>query len=166
MRTKSVILDIDLDYFSFFQKPKNELKHILSWAFCPVDTIVKYHHESYTRWNQMITAGIIGPPKLIIHVDEHHDMFSDKLPVNSSNFIYFAMKKWSNCRVIWVIPQPIDNPRMWLSDRSWSSVSSRFKCSPMFNSEWPKPDLITVSKSPDFIDNNLSQYLLQIIKNI
>ena len=115
-QTMSVILDIDLDYFGLFEQPIAELERLLTWAGRPVDFIVAHHHEAYTRWKQMVTAHLVQPPYLIIHADEHHDMMSETPPTNFGSFIYFVMRHWPDCRVVWVTPQPIDYPDMWLSD--------------------------------------------------
>ena len=159
----SVILDIDLDYFTLFQQPVAELERLLTWAQRPVDFIVQHHHEAYRRWKRMVAAGAVGHPDLIIHVDEHHDMMSERLPANFGSFIYFAMRHWPNCRVIWVTPQPIDSPDMWLSDDAWEAVSSRFECARRFSGGWPKPELVSICTSPDFIDARLSESLLQTV---
>lgn len=58
-----------------------------------------------------------------LHVDEHHDMMSEMPPVNFGSFMYFAMREWPECRVHWVMPDPIDYPDMWLSDEVWDAVS-------------------------------------------
>ncbi len=49
-------------------------------------------------------------------------MLSDQLPMQFGNFIYFVMRKWSDCRVCWLTKDPIDNPAMWLSEDAWESV--------------------------------------------
>lgn len=162
----SVILDIDLDYFALFEQPLAELESLLGWAGRPVDFIVQHHHEAYQRWRRMVTARAIGCPELIIHVDEHHDMMSERPPVNFGSFMYFAMRRWPDCRVIWVTPQPIDSPDMWLSDGAWAGVSSRFEVARRFLRRWSKPDLVSVCTSRDFIDVRLSERLLKRIKDI
>jgi hypothetical protein len=161
----SVILDIDLDYFGLFEQPIAELERLLTWAGRPVDFVVEHHHEAYTRWKQMAAAHLVHPPHLLIHADEHHDMLSERPPASSGNFLYFAMRHWPNCRVVWVTPQPIDCPDIWLSDDAWEAVSSRFECARRFRRRWPKPDVVSVCMSPDFIDARLSQKLLEKIKD-
>lgn len=162
----SVILDIDLDYFALSEHPMRQLERLLAWAGSHVDFVVQHHHEAYARWKQMVTAGTIGRPHLIIHVDEHHDMMSERAPANFGSFLYFAMRRWPKCRVIWVTPQPIDYPNLWLSEDAWQAVSSRFGRARRFNRQWPRPDLVSVCTSPDFIDGRLSQSLLERIRSL
>jgi len=161
----SVILDIDLDYFPLFEQPIAELERLLTWARRPVDFVVEHHHEAYTRWKRIVAADIVEPPHLIIHADEHHDMMSERPPPNFGSFIYFVMRHWPDCRVVWVTPQPIDYPDMWLSDDAWEAVSSRFECARHFRRRWPKPDLVSVCTSPDFIDARLSARLLERVED-
>jgi hypothetical protein len=110
----------------------------------------------------MVTAHVVEPPHLIIHVDEHHDMLSERQPANCGNF---AMRYWSDCQVVWVTPQPIDYPDIWLSNDAWQAVSSRFDCAKCFRRHWPKPDVVSVCTSPDFIDPPLSKRLLERIED-
>jgi hypothetical protein len=139
----SVILDIDLDHFPLFDQPLDELERLLTWAGRPVDFVVEHHHKAYKRWKQMVTAHVVELPHLIIHVDEHHDMLSERQPANCGNFVYFAMRYWSDCQVVWVTPQPIDYPDIWLSDDGWEHVSSRFDCAKQFRRHWAKPDVVS-----------------------
>ena len=157
----SVILDIDLDYFALFKQPVAELERLLDWAQRPVDFVVQHHHEAYRRWRHLVTEGAIRRPDFILHADEHHDMMSDRPPANFGSFLYFAMRQWPKCRVVWLTPQPIDSPDLWLSDDAWDAVSSRFRCAKRFRQDWPKPDLVSVCTSPDFIDKGLSEVLLE-----
>jgi len=161
----SVILDIDLDYFALFEHPGRELDRLLAWAARPVDFVVQHHHEAYARWRRMVAAGAIGRPGLIIHADEHHDMMSDRPPANFGSFLYFAMRHWPECRVVWLTRQPIDHPHMWLSEDAWGAVSSRFECARRLSRQWPKPHLVTLCASPGFIDERLSQTLLARISD-
>ena len=160
----SVILDIDLDYFGLFEQPLAELERLLTWAGRPVDFVVEHHHEAYTRWKRMVAAHVVPPPHLIIHADEHHDMLSERPPANLGNFVFFAMRHWPDCRVVWVTPQPIDYPDLWLSDDAWEAVSSRFECARRFRRRWPKPNVVSVCTSPDFVDARLSQRLLEKVE--
>jgi hypothetical protein len=43
----SAILDIDLDYFRFFDDPVARLDEMLAWAGRPVDAVFDEHHESF-----------------------------------------------------------------------------------------------------------------------
>ena len=74
----SSILDIDLDYFYFFDKPVEELDRLLAWAGRPVDFVVEHHHEAFERWVNAVKHRVIRAPQFILHVDEHHDMLSDR----------------------------------------------------------------------------------------
>jgi hypothetical protein len=156
----SVILDIDLDYFVVLKQPVREFKKILGWASHPIDHLVDHHHQSYKHWLQMMARGTLTHPRLIVHIDDHHDMFSDKPPVNSGNFIYFALRRFPQCHVIWVAPDPIDYPDMWLSHSAWASVSQRFECSTKLDRHLPKPDVVSVCRSPAFVEKNLGKALL------
>ena len=164
-QTMSVILDIDLDYFPLFDQPLGELERLLTWAGRPVDFVVEHHHEAFKRWKRMVAAHTVEPPNLILHADEHHDMLSERPPANLGNFVYFAMRHWPDCRVVWVTPQPIDYPDIWLSDEAWEAVSSRFDCAKRFRRRWPKPDVVSVCTSPDFVDPPLSKRLLERIED-
>ncbi len=160
----SVILDIDLDYLALFGQPERELEKVLAWAARPVDFMVIHHHEAFRQWRRLAKDGDIRPPQLIIHLDEHHDMMSETPPVNFGSFIYFAMRQWPECQVYWVMPQPIDYPDMWLSVEAWHTVSSRFSHFKRLRQQWPKPDLVSVCTSPGFIDESLSQRLVERVK--
>lgn len=160
----SVILDIDLDYFGLVARPIHELDKLLEWAARPVDFVVEHHHEAYLRWTALVQKHIITSPQFIIHVDEHHDMLSEKRPVQFGNFLYFAMRRWPRCRVHWLTVNPIDHPDMWLSERAWDSVSARFESGSNIQQHWPKPDLVSICRSPDFIDEQLCWRLLRRIK--
>jgi hypothetical protein len=162
--TMSVILDIDLDYLALFGQPERELEKVLAWAARPVDFMVIHHHEAFRQWRRLAKDGDIRPPQLIIHLDEHHDMMSETPPVNFGSFIYFAMRQWPECQVYWVMPQPIDYPDMWLSVEAWHTVSSRFSHFKRLRQQWPKPDLVSVCTSPGFIDESLSQRLVERVK--
>ena len=162
--TMTVILDIDLDYFALFKQPVRRLEKILAWAARPVDFMVRHHHEAFRQWRRLAKDGDIRPPQLIIHLDEHHDMMSETPPVNFGSFIYFAMRQWSECQVYWVMPQPIDYPDMWLSVEAWHTVSSRFSHFKRLRQQWPKPDLVSVCTSPGFIDERLSQRLVERVR--
>jgi hypothetical protein len=160
----SVILDIDLDYFPLLAQPLDELAKVLRWAARPVDFIVTHHHEAYRRWIDLVKKGTIGVPRLILHLDEHHDMLSDVPPVQFGNFLYFALRRWANCRVQWVTPQPIDYPDRWLSAGAWRSVSKRFKCVSGLRRTWPRPDLVSVCVSPGFLEDRLCRELSVRVK--
>ncbi len=154
------ILDIDLDYFRFFDDPVDRLADLLGWANRPVDRLVEHHHESLEYWILAIQERSLTVPRFILHVDEHHDMLGERKPISFGNFLYFAMRRWTTCRVHWQVNQPIDSPRMWLSDAAWKSVAKRFSIGPNRRPDWPKPDIVTVCKSPGFLGKALARQLL------
>lgn len=162
----SCILDIDLDYFRLFNDPIGRLDEVLGWARRPVDVIVDEHHKVLNHWDRAIETGVIEAPTFILHVDEHHDMLSEQPPVQFGNFLYFAMRKWPDCRVHWLTQNPIDDPTMWLSEDAWASVGDRFRSGSNLNSKWPSPKLVSVCTSPGFIDKSLSQELLERIDEL
>ena len=159
----SLILDIDLDYFPLFKDPIGRFDKILSWAARPVDLIVDLHHKALTQWSEVIEKGIIESPIFILHVDEHHDMLSETPPIQYGNFIYFAMLQWPDCQVHWLTKDPIDHPDMWISEKAWKLVAERFTFGRCIKPSWPKPDLVTISTSPGYIDEKLSKTLLNRI---
>ena len=160
----SVILDIDLDYFGLFKHPVGELDRLLRWASRPVDFVVEHHHRAFLRWQKLLNEVVISSPTLIIHADEHHDMLSENPPVQFGNFLYFALRRWPECRAHWLTANPIDYPDMWLSESAWHSVSARFSCGSRIRREWPKPDLVSVCTSPGFVEGELASILLERIK--
>ena len=159
--TVSSILDIDLDYFRFFDNPVEELDRLLAWAGRPVDFVVEHHHEAFERWVNAVKHRVIRAPRFILHVDEHHDMLSDRRPIGFGNFLYFAMRRWPSCRVHWLVKEPIDCPDMWLSERGWNSVADRFTTGATLPLAWPMPDLVSVCTSPGFIDKALRRKLVR-----
>jgi hypothetical protein len=43
-------------------------------------------------------------------------MMDEKAKPNIANFIFHAMRDWSDVRVHWLVEQAIDSPEMWLSE--------------------------------------------------
>lgn len=160
----SSLLDIDLDYFAINPNPINELNKFLEWANNPVKFIVEKHHHILSKWDKLIKNGIISIPSHILHIDDHHDMMDEKKAPNIANFIYHAMIKWPKCRIHWVVEQPIDSPKMWLSEDTWKIVNRRFKIGRDIPNEWPKPDAVSVCTSPEFIDRKLRLDMLKHIE--
>lgn len=160
----SVILDIDLDYFGLFKDPLSQLDRLLRWATRPVDFVVEQHHPAFLRWEKLVNKGFISSPTLIIHADEHHDMLSENPPVQFGNFLYFALRRWPECRAHWLTANPIDYPDMWLSESAWDSVAARFSSGSRIRRDWPRPDLVSVCTSPEFVESGLSRKLLERIK--
>jgi hypothetical protein len=160
----SVILDIDLDYFNYFTDPLERLGKLLSWAGRPVDAIVEKHHEALRLWSEAVRKGEIDAPHWILHVDEHHDMMGERPPTSFGNFLFFAMRRWPKCRVRWLAESRIDSPRMWLSEHAWKSVGPRFAYRVCLCRTWPRPDMVTVSTSPGFLDEVLRRQLLEHIR--
>ena len=160
----SSILDIDLDYFNLMENPEQRLHELLEWGACPVAFIVKDHQKAYSRWKSHVEKGKLTQPSHILHVDEHHDMMDQKRTTNIANFMYHAMRTWETCRVHWMIQYPIDSPEMWLDDDVWESLSARFSVGSHCPHGWPKPDMVSVCSSPDFVGDDLLQRLLVITK--
>ena len=156
----SVILDIDLDYFRFFDEPLKRLNELLVWADRPVDHIVTHHHEAFGLWTKAVKEGVIDTPHFILHVDEHHDMLCERPPINAGNFLYFAMRRWPRCRVHWLVDLKIDSPKQWLPEDKWNPLSRRFASGNRLRAGWPTPDLVTVCTSPSFIDKALCKRFL------
>lgn len=160
----SSILDIDLDYFVIFNNPIARLKELLEWSGQPVNIIVEQHHKVLKQWETFIKKGVISSPKYILHVDEHHDMMDEKRTLNIANIFYHVMSKWPDCYVFWLVEQAIDTPEIWLSQEVWSSFVQRFKSGPQRPHAWPKPDMVSVCTSPQFINKTLRCQLLKQIE--
>lgn len=155
------ILDIDLDYFCLSSDPGEELDRLLAWASRAVDVVVERHHEAFQEWCELVKRRCIAAPAFILHADEHHDMLAEHHPVGSGNFLYFAMRRWRSCRVHWLVKEPIDRPDVWLSEQAWERVDGRFTMGPHIPKGWPKPDLVSVSVSPDFVSKGLRRRLVR-----
>jgi len=164
MPLMSVILDIDLDYFRFFDEPLERLDELLAWAGRPVDAVFNDHHEALRFWTEAIEEGVIDTPQFILHVDEHHDMLCDRLPINAGNFLYFAMRRWPNCRVHWLVDVKIDSPQQWLPEDEWKSLARRFTIGNRLRPGWRTPSMVTVCTSPGFLDGALRKRLLAVGK--
>lgn len=156
----SSILDIDLDYFNDVKDPVVRLKKLLRWAGRPVDLLVERHHQAFARWKSRVRRGTLANPLYILHVDEHHDMMDENRSTNIANFMYHAMRTWPDCRVHWLVEHPVDSPRMWLSDDVWHELSGRFSVGPCRPRGWPKPNLVSVCTSPEFVEDDFRQGLL------
>lgn len=156
----SSILDIDLDYFSLIENPEQRLYELLDWGCCPISFVVENHHKTYSRWKDRVKRGTLAQPSHILHVDEHHDMMDEKNNTNIANFIYHAMRTWENCWVHWMVDTPIDSPEMWLGDDVWRSFSQRFSIAPNRPHGWPKPNIVSICASPEFVDADLLHRLL------
>ena len=156
------ILDIDLDYFNLLPEPGVSLENLLNWAGLPVSMIVERHNHAFARWKTKLrTHGIV--PTHILHVDEHHDMMDQRPQTNIANFMFHAMRIWSQCRVHWLVQYPIDSPAMWLDDDTWDLFRHRFTHGPHRPARWPKPDLVSVCTSPDFVSPAVTQELLKVL---
>jgi len=160
----SSILDIDLDYFANINNPIKRLKELLKWCNQPVNTVVEQHHKVLKQWEIFIKKGVISSPRYILHVDEHHDMMDEKRTLNIANFLYHVMSKWSDCCVFWLVDEPIDSPEIWLSEDVWDSFARRFSVGSECPQDWPKPDLVSVCTSQEFIDKTLMCQLLRQIE--
>ena len=157
----SVVLDIDLDYFRFLDEPLKRLNELLAWADRPVDSVFRNHHEALAFWTKAVKDGIIGAPHFILHADEHHDMLSGRPLINAGNFLYFAMRRWPECRVHWLVDWPIDSPKQWLPEDKWRAVTRGFTSGERLRPSWPTPDMVTVCTSPGFISKASRERLLR-----
>ena len=160
----SSILDIDLDYFNLIENPEKQLEELLDWSDRSIAFIVEKHHKAYSRWKDRVKKRLLTQPSHILHVDEHHDMMDQKKNINIANFMYHTMQIWKNCRVHWMVDTSIESPEMWLDKDVWVSFSQRFSTSSNRPHGWPKPDIVSVCISPNFISNNLLQRLLEVAK--
>jgi len=160
----SSILDIDLDYFNLIENPEKRLRELLDWDNRRIAFIVEKHHKAFSRWKDRVKRGTLRPPSHILHVDEHHDMMDQKSNTNIANFMYHAMRTREKCRVHWMVDTPIDSPEMWLDDDVWELFCQRFTVGSNRPHGWPKPDLVSVCTSPNFVSNKLLQRLLETAK--
>jgi len=159
------ILDIDLDYFNDIEDPVQQLSNLLTWAGRPVDFIVEEHQVVLKHWQEYLKKRKLPSPMHILHVDEHHDMMDEKSVPNIANVMVHALHRWNQCRVHWLVENPIDSPEMWLSDSKWGQLSPRFSMGPNKPAGWPKPDIVSVCISNAFIPKTLREQLLTTIEN-
>lgn len=156
------ILDIDFDYFNEIPNAPRRLERLLNWAACPVSLVVERHHHAFARWRKTWQANDIAPSH-ILHVDEHHDMMDQQQQTNIANFMFHAMRIWPQCRVHWLVQYPIDSPAMWLEDETWNALRHRFSCGPHRPARWPKPDVVSVCTSPEFVAPSLGAELTDVL---
>ena len=159
----SCILDIDLDYFRMVDRPFARLRKMLAWAGKPVRLSHRRHHHAFLEWARLVKAGELTTPHFIIHVDEHHDMMNELDRPNIGNVIYQAMQTWPACRVYWLTPSPIDSPAMWLTDETWAELKGRFTVGASISDEWPRPDLLSVTKNTEFVPPVLADQLCEVL---
>ena len=164
MESMSSILDIDLDYFNLMDNPAQRLAQLLAWADCPVSFVVEKHHEALRRWRSCVKKGSLREPQYILHVDEHHDMMDERATPNLANLICHAMRTWPKVRVHWLVEQAIDSPAMWLSDDTWTLLSTRFTWGPRRPAKWPKPQLVSVCTGPEFVPVRRRNKLMALIR--
>ena len=74
------------------------------------------------------------------------------------------MKLWPECRVHWLVQEAIDSPAMWLDDDLWDLLRRRFTHGPRRPSGWPKPDLVCVCTSPEFVPPSLLEELTEVLR--
>ncbi len=160
----SSILAIDLDYFNLIENPVQKFAQLLAWADSPISFVVQKHHESLRLWRNYVKKGGLNKPQHILHVDEHHDMMDEKSTPNIANFIYHAMCTWPEVRVHWLVKEPIDSPAMWMSDDTWKILSKRFSWGASLPYKWPKPQLISVCTSPEFVSVKRRHDLMAIVE--
>ena len=125
MKPVSSVLDIDLDYFNLLPNPASTLEELLAWGRRPISFVVAHHNQALAEWRRRVGVGELPPPTHILHVDEHHDMMDEKTHVNIANLVYHAMRLWPECRVHWLVQEPVDSPAMWLSDETWGRLRRR-----------------------------------------
>jgi hypothetical protein len=156
------ILDIDLDYFNLSPQPAVSLERLLTWAGRPVSMIVERHNHAFAWWRRKWRTHGISPSH-ILHIDEHHDMMDQRQLTNIGNFMFHAMRMWPQCQVHWLVQHHIDSPAMWLEDETWDLIRPRFSYGPKRPARWPKPDLVTVCTSPEFVSPDVAQGLLKVL---
>jgi hypothetical protein len=157
------ILDIDLDYFNLISDPVGVLSELLAWANRPIDVLVDNHADAMRRWMKLIASGKLSLPTHILHVDEHHDMMDQKTILNDANVMYHAMSQWTKCHVYWMTEHSIDTPVMWLDDDVWKRLKTRFRMGTQYPENWPAPDFLSVTISPDFLHPKLKGALMDEI---
>ena len=156
------ILDIDLDYFNEVPNAPRRLEQLLKWGGCPVSVVVERHHHAFARWRKRWKRTGVAPSH-ILHVDEHHDMMDQRARANMANCLFHAMRIWSQCRVHWLVQYPIDSPAMWLDDETWKAWRHRFTYGRRRPTRWPKPDLVSVCTSPEFVAADLRAELTEVV---
>ena len=156
------ILDIDLDYFNLMPDAADHLGRLLTWAGRPVSMVVERHNHAFARWRRRWRTDGISPSH-ILHVDEHHDMMDQRRQANIGNFMFHAMRTWPQCRVHWLVQYPIDSPAMWLEVETWNTLRDRFSHGPRRPARWPKPDVVSVCTSPDFVTPDLATELMEVL---
>lgn len=156
------ILDIDLDYFNLIPGPGREFRRLLRWADRPVTIVVDRHNHAFARWRKQWRANGIAPTH-ILHVDEHHDMMDQRQQTNIDNFMFHAMRIWPQCRVHWLVQHPIDSPAIWIEHDTGDSFRSRFSYGSHRPAGWPKPHLVSICTSPDFVVPALARELMHVV---
>ncbi|MFO7900645.1 MAG: UPF0489 family protein, partial [Planctomycetota bacterium] len=129
----------------------------------PVDLVVEHHHHALREWRAEVRRGRLSPPTHILHVDEHHDMMHEGRQPNIANVMVRAMRRWPDCRVHWLVEWPIDWPDVWLSDETWGRLADRFSSGPHRPRNWPRPDVVSVCTSPEFVEPDLRRRLMKVI---
>ena len=157
------VLDIDLDYFNLVNNPRQELINLLMWGNKSVEIIVENHNEVLPRLKKMLNNKKLDELYYILHVDEHHDLMDEKNSVNIANFSFHVMTFWENCKLHWLVQNPIDTPEMWISDAAWNKLKNRFTYGETIPEKWPKPDIVSICKSPEFINKKLLENLIEEI---
>ena len=90
-------------------------------------------------------------------------MMGQQRQTNIANFMFHAMRTWPECRVHRLVQHSIDSPAMWLEDETWGSLRRRFSHGPCRPVRWPKPDVVSVCTSPDFVSPNLTAELMDVL---
>jgi len=156
------VLDIDLDYFNLMPDAPQCLTRLLDWADCSVSMVVERHNRAFPYWRRICQKNSRGISH-ILHVDEHHDMMDERQQPNIANFMVHAMHHWPACRVHWIVQEAIDSPSMWLGDDTWRLLRRRFSHGSKRPVHWPKPDVVCVCTSPEFISRELAAELMPAV---
>ncbi len=157
------ILDIDLDYFNLMDSPVAALHELLEWAQRPISIVVERHSQVLRAWHLEMDSRGLPEPTHILHVDEHHDMMNERSNVNIANVMVHAMQLWSACRVHWLVTEAIDSPGMWLDETTWRCLRQRFSTGSVRPPRWPKPEIVSVCISPEFVEEPLRDQLMAAI---
>lgn len=153
------VFDIDLDYFNRMPDAAHRLEQLLNWAARPVSMVVERHNHAFARWRKRWQTHNIAPSH-ILHVDEHHDMMDQRQQTNIANFMFHAMRMWPSAECIgWCSIPSTRPPCGWKTKRGTRCDAGSVKDP----AGWPKPDVVSVCTSPDFVAPNLAAELMDVL---
>jgi len=75
-----------------------------------------------------------------------------------------AMRMWPECRVHWLVQQAIDSPAMWIEDDLWAEIRPRFTHGARRPAKWPKPHLVSICTSSEFVAPDLARELIEVVE--